>query len=412
MTEEAIIDRTMKTLDDYREIVGDEVVGEIRTKAEKLQGAKIVHVNSTSEGGGVAEILNSLVPLMNDMGIQTEWKVIGGSDDFFALTKEFHNALQGGPINIGESKEQLYLCTNEAFSGGCTIDADFVVVHDPQPLPLISFYEKAQPWVWRCHVDLSEPNGQLWEFLKRYICMYDMAIVSHNGYRKDDLPLEQRIIYPAIDPLSPKNRWLSPEEVERYIAGAGIPTDKPLITQVSRMDLWKDPEGLLEIFERVRKRADCRLVYCYSSSVDDPEGEEILARTREKAGSLAEAGDVLFVEGTDQVLVNAIQRYSTVVMQKSIREGFCLCVTEALWKGKPVVGTNVGGIPVQLREAENGFLLDPTDTEGFAGKVIEILENPEMAEQMGVRGKEIVRREFLITRFMLDCLDVYDDLLN
>jgi trehalose synthase len=402
----------MKRLDDYRESVGEEVVGEIRTRAGKLRGTKIVHVNSTSEGGGVAEILNSLVPLMNDVGIETEWKVIGGNEDFFALTKEFHNALQGGPIHIGESKEQLYLCTNEDFSGQCTIDADCVVVHDPQPLPLISFYEKAQPWIWRCHVDLSDPDAGLWEFLKTYICMYDMAIVSNAGYRKADLPVEQRIVYPAIDPLSPKNRWLSPEEVQRYISAAGIPTDKPLITQVSRMDLWKDPEGLLDIFERVRRKADCRLVYCYSSSVDDPEGEEVLSRTRDKAQDLVDSGDILFVEGTDQVLVNALQRCSTVVMQNSIKEGFCLCVTEALWKGKPVVGTNVGGIPVQLREAENGFLVEPNDPEAFADKVVQILENPKMAEYMGARGKEIVRREFLITRFMLDCMDLYDDLLD
>jgi trehalose synthase len=401
----------MKRLDDYADIVGDGVVEEIRRKAEQFRGRRVVHVNSTSEGGGVAEILNSLVPLMTDIDIEADWKVLDGSADFFALTKEFHNALQGGHIRVCEDKEQLYLCTNEDFSGRCAIDADLVVVHDPQPLPLISFYDKTQPWLWRCHVDLSEPNGHLWEFLKKYICMYDMAIVSHNGYRKEDLPVEQRIVYPAIDPLTPKNRWLSPEEIYEQISRAGIPTDKPLITQVSRMDLWKDPEGLLEIFERVRKKIDCRLLYCYSSSVDDPEGKEVLSRTREKAHKLVEAGDVLFVEGSDQLLVNAIQRYSTVIMQKSIREGFCLCVTEALWKGKPVVGTKVGGIPLQLRQAENGFLVDPCDVQGFADKVSDILENPDMAEKMGARGKEIVRREFLITRFILDSLDLYEDLM-
>ncbi|MFC1848378.1 glycosyltransferase [Chloroflexota bacterium] len=402
----------MKNLNDYREIVGDEKIEEIWRRAQLSQGRRIVHINSTSEGGGVAEILKSLVPLMNETGIEADWLVLDGNEDFFTLTKEFHNALQGGPISLDKTREQLYLCTNKEFSAKCRIDADCVIIHDPQPLPLIEFYDKSQPWVWRCHVDLSYPDAALWDFLKTYIVKYDVAIMSNNGYKKKDLPLEQRIIYPAIDPLSPKNMQLSDDEVHRYVAEAGIPMDKPVITQVSRMDLWKDPEGLLDVFEHVRQRVDCRMVYCYSSSIDDPEGAEILARTQRKAEKYVEDGDVLFIEGTDQVLVNAIQRFSTVIMQKSVREGFCLCVTEALWKGRPVVATNVGGIPVQLREAENGFLVEPDDTIGFADKVVQLLEDPDLADQMGQKGKEIVRQNFLITRFMLDCLDLYDDLLG
>ncbi|UCG82126.1 MAG: glycosyltransferase [Dehalococcoidia bacterium] len=401
----------MKNLNDYREIVGDEIIDEILSRAQKFRGRKIVHINSTGEGGGVAEILKSLVPLMNHVGIETEWLVLDGSDDFFALTKEFHNALQGGAINLDEKRESLYCQTNQTFSAKCTIDADCVVVHDPQPLPLIAFYDKNQPWVWRCHVDLSHPNKMLWEFLKDFIVKYDIAIMSHEGYRKQDLPLEQRIIYPAIDPLSPKNTWLPENTVRDYCGKAGIPMDKPVITQVSRMDLWKDPEGLLDVFDHVRQKVDCRLIYCYSSSIDDPEGFEVLSRTYRKAGKFVEQGDVLFIEGTDQTLVNAIQCFSSVIMQKSVREGFCLCVTEGLWKGRPVVATNVGGIPIQLREAENGYLVEPHDTVGFADKVTELLQNPDLADHMGKQGREIVRQNFLITRFMLDCLDLYEDLL-
>jgi len=299
----------MKNLDDYRPIVGDETIDEIWRRAQRFQGRKIVHINSTGEGGGVAEILKSLVPLMNHVGIKAEWLVLDGNDDFFALTKEFHNALQGGAVNLDEKRERLYLQTNQTFAAKYNIDADCVVVHDPQPLPLIGFYDKSQPWVWRCHVDLSHPNTMLWEFLKDFIVKYDVAIMSHNGYRKQDLPIEQRIIYPAIDPLSTKNISLSEDQIADYITKACIPADKPVITQVSRMDLWKDPEGLLDVFEHIRREVDCRLIYCYSSSIDDPEGLEVLTRTYRKAGKLVETGDVLFVEGTDQTLVNAIQRF-------------------------------------------------------------------------------------------------------
>ena len=402
---------SMKSLEDYREVVGDKAIAEIYRRARGLRGRSILHVNSTSEGGGVAEILNSLVPLMNSLDIATDWKVLRGTPDFFTLTKSFHNGLQGSSVDLDEAKEQLYIRVNEAFSTSSRVDADCVIVHDPQPLPLIALYEKAQPWIWRCHVDLSEPNLLLWDFLKRFIARYDMVVMSSGAYVKKDLPVEQRVVYPAIDPLSPKNMELSKEETLRLVEEAGIPTDKPLITQVSRMDRWKDPEGLLDAFQHIREKVDCRLVYCYSNSVDDPEGTEVFSRTHRKAQQLVQGGDVVFVDGTSQVLVNALQRFSSVVLQKSIREGFCLCVTEALWKGTPVVATNVGGIPAQLRQAENGFLVDPCDTRGFADKVVQLLQNPDQAERMGRKGKEIVRQDFLITRFVQDALDLLNELL-
>lgn len=401
----------MKTLDDYRAVVGEDTIDDIFRRAVALHGKRVTHINSTREGGGVAEILNSLVPLMNDVGIGAVWKVIPGNPDFFSLTKGFHNALQGASIELNEEREQLYVTTSEAYSTLCDINADLVVVHDPQPLPLIQFLEKTTPWIWRCHIDLSHPNAQLWDFLKPFVQKYDLCVVSSETYKQDDLPVEQRIVFPAIDPLSPKNMDLPTDTVLELVRKAGIPMDKPVITQVSRMDTWKDPEGLLKVFELVKEKVDCRLVYCYSSSVDDPEGNGVLSRTRDKAKKLAETGDVIFVEGTDPLLVNAIQRFSDVLVQKSIREGFCLCVTEALWKGKPVVASNVGGIPIQIREAENGFLVDPGDTRRFAEQIVRLLENPDLAEEMGQRGKEIVRQNFLITRLLSDYLDLLSSLL-
>ena len=401
----------MKSLDDYIHVVGDQTVAEIYKRARRLQGRRILHINSTHQGGGVAEILSSLVPLMNDMGLEADWRVLHGSSDFFSITKKFHNALQGSPLNLTDIKKQLYIQTNEAFSAYCHIDADCVIVHDPQPLPLIKFYKKSVPWIWRCHVDLSHPNDALWDFLKTFILRYDVDIISSEMYRKEGLPVEQRIIHPAIDPLSFKNKELSKRDIYKYIRKAGIPTDKPLVTQVSRMDVWKDPEGLLDVFKIVKDKVDCRLLYCYDLATDDPEGNGVYQRTYRKARKLVENGDVIFVLGSSQILVNAIQRFSTVLVQNSIREGFCLCVTEALWKSKPVVATNVGGIPNQLREAENGFLVDPYDREGFAERIIQILRNPDMAEEMGYKGKEIVRKDFLITRLILDHLDLLNDLL-
>ena len=402
----------IKSLDDYRQIAGDDAIAEIYAQARRLQGRRILHINSTHQGGGVAEILCSLVPLMNDVGIEADWRILHGTPDFFAITKKFHNALQGGSLNLTDIKKQIYIQTNEAFSAYCHIDADCVIVHDPQPLPLIRFYRKRVPWIWRCHVDLSEPNEALWEFLKTFILRYDIDIISSDRYRKAGLPVEQRIVPPAIDPLSFKNRELSRKDRLKYVRKAGIPMDKPVITQVSRMDIWKDPEGLLEVFKRVKKEVDCRLVYCYDMASDDPEGNGVYQRTLRKAKKLVENGDVIFVLGSSQILVNAVQRFSTVLVQKSIKEGFCLCVTEAMWKGKPVVATNVGGIPQQLVEAENGFLLDPLDVDGFADRIVWILRNPDMAEEMGSKGRETVRKNFLITRLLLDYLNLLNDVIT
>ena len=401
----------MHHLEDYRKIAGDEAISAIYKEARRLYGRRILHINSTYYGGGVAEILNSLVPLMNNIGIEADWRILHGTPDLFTITKKFHNALQGDSINLTEIKKQLYVGTNEAFSTYCHIDADCVFVHDPQPLPVIKFYKKRQPWVWRCHIDLTNPNKKLWEFLKGFILRYDMVIFSSEKYKKEDLPVEQRVIYPSIDPLSLKNKELSEKDILKYVRKAGIPNDKPVITQVSRMDPWKDPEGLLEVFKYVKESVDCRMVYCYDMALDDPEGVEIYSKVYRKAKKFVEKGDVIFVVGKHQILVNAIQRFSTVLVQNSIREGFCLAVTEALWKGKPVVATNVGGIPLQIKDGENGFLVEPGNREQFADRIIKILEDPSIGHEVGKKAREVVRERFLITKTLLDYLRILNLLI-
>lgn len=396
----------------YREMVGDKVISEIYKKARKLYGINIIHLNSTYLGGGVAEILNSLVPLFNDIGIEAGWRIIRGNPDLFEITKKFHNALQGDKINLSAIKKELYIQASEEFSVYTHLNHDCIIIHDPQPLPLINFYKKRQPWIWRCHVDVSHPNKQLWDFLKEFILKYDVAIFSNEMYKKEDLFLEQRIIYPVIDPLSPKNMEISDKVIDKYLKKFGIPTDKPLLTQISRFDKWKDPEGVVDIYKRVRSKVDCRLVLCGSMARDDPEGIKILERVRKKANNLITKGEIILITSENNILVNALQRRSDVIIQKSLREGFGLVVSEALWKERPVVASNVGGIALQIEDQKNGFLVDPRDCEGFADRIVEILKHPELAREIGTKAKEVVREKFLITRLLSDYLDLLIDLFR
>ena len=402
----------MLSLEDFRTIVPDETLAEIYARARGLYGKHIVHVNSTYQGGGVAEILYSLVLLMNDVGIDTGWRILHGSPDFFNVTKKFHNGLQGAGLNLSERKKQLYLRVNNHFARFTHIHHDCVIVHDPQPLALIKYYRKRQPWIWRCHIDLTDPHRQLWDFLKGFVLKYDQVIVSSESYFKSDLPIDQRLMCPAINPLTLKNKELDEKTIMKYIQKAGIPTDKPVITQVSRLDPWKDPEGALEVFKRVKEKVDCRLLFCYNLASDDPEGVQVYTRIHRKAKKLVDNGDVLFVVGNNDILVNSIQRFSSVILQKSIREGFCLSVTEALWKGTPVVASNVGGIPSQIEDGENGFLLEPRDLEGFAEKTVHILKNADEAKNLGEKAKETVRQKFLITRLLSDYLDMLNSIMR
>jgi len=402
----------MLRLEDFRHIVPDETLAEIYAKARRLYGKHIVHLNATYQGGGVAEILYSLVLLMNDVGIDAGWRILHGSQEFFEITKSFHNALQGAKLNLSKRKKQTYLQVNENFSKFSHLDHDCVIIHDPQPLSIITSYRKSQPWIWRCHIDLTNPHRELWDFLKGFLLKYDQIVVSSEKYFKDDLPVDQRLMLPAINPLIRKNKNISEKTMIEYITKAGIPTDKPIITQVSRLDPWKDPEGVIDVFKLVRQKVDCRLVFCYNVASDDPEGMKMYNKVLRKANKLYKNGHIIFVVGNNETLVNAVQRFSDVIIQKSTKEGFCLCVTEALWKGTPVVASNVGGIPSQIKDGENGFLLAPKDTEGFADRIIHLLKNPDDGKAIGQKAKETVRQKFLITRLLSDYLYMLNSIMR
>jgi len=400
-----------RKLNDYTGIVGKDVVERIRERAKKLEGLSMVHINSTAYGGGVAEMLRILVPLLNDVRITTHWKVLDGIPEFFEITKKIHNALQGNSsVNLTEEEKKVYLEINRKFSEKNKLDYDIVVVHDPQPAGIVNFYEKKQPWIWRCHIDLSNPNPSVWEFVGEFVAKYDLAIISNEEYARKDFPTPYRIIHPAIDPLSDKNRDTSMEEAERILEKQEIPLDKPYILQVSRFDPWKDPRGVIKIFRKVREKIPVRLVMCGNMAHDDPEGERIYKEIRKETEDLWKSGDLIFVVNADDLTVNALQRKASVVIQKSIKEGFGLTVTEAMWKERAVVASRVGGIKIQIEDGKSGFLVDPYDIDGFAAITLKLLRDRELAERIGKNARERVKRNFLITRLLEDYLKIVDEL--
>ncbi|MGQ9723010.1 MAG: glycosyltransferase [Candidatus Jordarchaeum sp.] len=352
-------------LENYRDIVGEGVLSTIHRLASKLYGRHIVFINSTFQGGGVPEVLKSLIPLMNDVGLDAGWRILHGTPDFFTIVRKFRDALQGENIHFTEIKRNLYVQANEDFSVYTHIDHDCVIIHETHPLPLIKFYKKRQPWIWRCHLDISNPNRNLFEFLKNFILRYDAVIFSCDRYKKEDLPVEQRIMQPGIDPLSPKNKELSEKDVLKYLKKFDVPRDKPVITQISSFDKWRDPEGVIEVFKLVKQKVDCRLVLCGSMERDYPGAEDIVGRIREREKKLIENQDIILINTENNIVINSLQRSSDVIIQKSLKEGFGLTVTEALWKEKPIVASTAGCIPLQIRDGENGFLVDPDDIKGF-----------------------------------------------
>jgi len=398
--------KALKQIEDYRGIVNDAVIDEITTKAAELRGSSVVHVNATNYGGGVAEILDNFVLLMNDLGIRTDWRVLHGIPDFFEVTKKFHNALQGADIQFSKEELELYKYINKKFAQFADLSHDYVIIHDPQPAALVDYVSHSSPWIWRCHIDITKPNQQAWNFMEPFIKSYERMIVSSEIYKVPKLPLQQDIISPSIDPLSPKNMDLGEEVIKDYLTQYQIPMDKPFFTQVSRFDPWKDPEGVLKIYDRVREQVDCRLVFVYNMASDDPEGVKIYNQMLETAKDHLDRGDVLFVRGDDPILVNVMQRISDVVIQKSTREGFGLVITEALWKGTPVVASNVGGIPTQMVDGETGYLLEPLDFDGFAEKIVALMEDEDLRKKLGDQAKEHVRENFLVTRHLLDYLNL------
>jgi trehalose synthase len=388
----------LHSIDEYRPLVGAETVDRILAKAAKLRHLRIVHVSSTQYGGGVAEILSPLTLLMNAMGLETGWRVTEGRPEFFAFTKELHNGLQGGAVDITKSKRRAYEQIMFENSLRMHLEHDVVIVHDPQPLALIQHYEKTGPWIWCCHVDLSTPDRNVWQFLRPYVERYDAAVFSLPEYAQD-LRVSQRFIMPAVNPFSTINQDLTTCEIDDVLARYAIPTDLPLVVQVSRFDKWKDPEGVIEACEMVRRTRDCTLVLVGSSADDDPEAAAVL----QSAQALA-SNRTLVLSVTDGLLVNALQRRAAVILQKSIREGFGLTVAEAMWKGTPVIGGNVGGIRHQITDGENGFLVNTV--EEAAGRILQLLNDPELASGMGAKGQQSVRQNFLLSRLLEDWLDL------
>jgi trehalose synthase len=385
---------------DYEPYVGAQTVERITKKAKALQDLHIVHVNSTYYGGGVAELLSSMTLLLNNLGIKTGWRIIFGPPDFFRITKGMHNAIQGGDINLSEYGKKLYEIIVYENSIRMRLDHDIVVIHDPQPLPLINHYRKKGPWIWRCHVDLSNPNRELWSYLKTFIEKYDAVIVSIKEYAQQ-LKTPQFFFMPAIDPFATKNRDLGEEILDERLKRYDIPTGLPLVVQISRFDRWKDPEGVIKAFNIARKEVDCTLVLLGNVATDDPEGQEVFE-------SILEYQDerVIIRSVEDAVLVNALQRRAAVVLQKSIREGFGLTVTEAMWKGTPVIGGKVGGIPSQIQDGVNGFLV--TSIEEAADRIVRLLKDEDLRRRMGREARETVRKNFLLTRLVEQYLDLFN----
>jgi len=396
------------SLKDYTQIVGEKAIKELLILAEKLAGKSVVHVNSTSFGGGVSEILRRLVPLMNGLGIDAEWKVIRGGKEFFDVTKAFHNALQGKEILLTEEMKEVYLRYNELNANLLDLDYEYVVMHDPQPLAIINYHdERKGKWIWRCHIDLSQPNEGFWSFLEPFLANYDAFVFSLKKYVKS--PLEKRdiaIISPSIDPLSDKNKPLPENQILATLERYDVDTDRPVLTQVARFDPWKDPLGVIDVYRKVKKKKpEVQLLLITSMAPDDPEGWTYYEKTARHAGEDYDIHLLTDIMGVRDLEVNAFQRASDVALLKSIREGFGMTVTEALWKEVPVVGGNVGGIPLQVINGETGFLVNTV--EEAAEKTLYLLKHPEEAEEMGKKGKEHVKENFLITRHLEDYLELF-----
>lgn len=384
----------MHKLDDYAPLLGSGEIAELRALAARLQGRSIQMVNSTSVGGGVAEMLNRIVPLIEELNLPIRWDVITGGDDFFSITKAFHNALHGGRFDMPEECFKTFLAYGEQNRARLRFDADFTVIHDPQPVTSIeSRRDHGGHWVWRCHIDLSHPNDRVWQFLSPFVACYDAAIFSSPSFARQ-LPIPQYLFFPSIDPLSEKNRELEPEFVADVLERFQIDSRRPILTQISRFDRLKDPLGVVRAYQSVKRYFDCQLVLAGGGAADDPEGEEVLGEVREAAGKDADL-HILDLPPWSALEINALQRASTIVIQKSLREGFGLTVTEALWKKKPVVASAVGGIPTQVIHKHTGLLAH--SVEGTAYQVRFLLSNPAIAQKLAEQGHEHVRENFLIT---------------
>jgi len=401
----------MIKLDDYRPIVGDLIIDDLKILAGKLKGKTVQHVNSTRVGGGVAEILHRIVPLMNELGVDTKWDVIEGNEEFFEVTKKFHNSLHGRKEKIKKQDFDIFNETSEKNIKNMKTYGDIMYIHDPQPIALIKNKAKTKKskWIWRCHIDVSEPNQKVWSFLKKSVVKYDSAVFSTPSFAQK-LAIRQLMITPSIDPLSNKNKELSKEVIDGVLDKYKINKNKPIIIQVSRYDYLKDPIGVIEAYKLVKKYNDCQLVLAGNKASDDPESERVLAKVREKAKGDPDIHILVIPKETNDIDVNALQRAAAVVMQKSIREGFGLVVTEALWKAKPMVASAVGGISLQIKHKYSGLLCH--SIEGAAFGVKQLLNSPDYAKKLGENAKENVRNNFLLTRHIRDYMLLFLSLYN
>lgn len=388
-------------LNDYIPIVGRGNIEALYKLAESLSGKTITNVNSTFSGGGVAEILTRMVPLLNQLGVDTRWMVIKGNEDFFTVTKKFHNALHGKKEEITSDDYELFLEISKKNREEMQLKGDIIFIHDPQPVVLILRRDElGEKWIWRCHIDVSNPDLNVWNFLYQYIIKYDATVFSAPNFARK-LSNRQFLIHPSIDPLSDKNRDLSEDTIEKVLNKYGLDREKPIILQVSRFDYLKDPLGVIEAFEMVRKNIPCQLVLAGGTATDDPESDIVLTQVRNRASGNSDI-HILLIPPESDIEINALQRAATIIMQKSIKEGFGLTVTEALWKEKPVVASAVGGIQLQVKNKLTGLLC--YSIEGAAYSLRLLLNNPEYAKCLGKNGHEHVKQNFLITRHIKDYL--------
>jgi trehalose synthase len=372
--------------------------------ASHLKGKVIQNINSTFSGGGVAEILNRMVPLLEQLGVDARWDIIKGSDPFYQVTKKFHNALHGRPQDITTADYDLFREITQKNLEEMNLYGDIIFIHDPQPAGLIRKKDQiGKKWIWRCHIDVSHPDEKVWNFLQPYIIRYDAAVFSSPAFSRE-LPIRQFQISPSIDPLSDKNKELPKDTIDAVFAKYGIPRDKPIITQVSRFDYLKDPVGVIQAFELVHKSFDCRLVFAGGTASDDPESDKVLAEVRERANNNPDI-HILLIPANSDIEINALQRGSTMIVQKSLGEGFGLTVSEALWKAKPVIASAVGGIPLQVKDKSTGLLTH--GIEGTAYAIKQLLSNPEYARWLGNNGREHVKYNFLITRHLKEYLILF-----
>lgn len=396
-----------RRLEDFREDAGEEAVERLREAAAPLKGSRLVQISSTSFGGGVSELLYSQVPLLQDLGIDADWQLLEGSDEFFTVTKLVHNALQGMPVPWTDAFEATYLDRVRSNAERFEPDADFVFIHDPQPVALLTFLEemgrRRGRWVWRCHIDLSQPMEQVWSFYAVHVARYDAAVFTLEDFAKPGVAPRVAIIPPSIDPLSPKNAHLDPDAVREILVAYNIDPERPLVTQVSRFDPWKDPVGVIDAFRLAEEEVpDAQLILVGSMAHDDPEAWHFLELAQEHRGDDPDIHILTNFQDVGPFVVNAFQRASDIVVQKSIREGFGLTVAEGMWKERPVIGGNVGGIRLQIEDGVSGYLVD--SPQECARRLVELLRDPNRREEMGRAGRARVRDRFLTLRELTDYL--------